>query len=844
MTDTTDTCTLCDLPIRGDPVTADDDANGDGAASQSETDATDAAGETFCCRGCLEVYRTLGDADPEAVSADDLEDASDGDADRRDVPEDAETAFLAVDGMHCTACEAFLETTARAGEGVYDAEASYTTEMLKVSYDGSKTDEEALAESVSRLGYRASVPEVGTAAAEEERFGRDELRTVLGVLGAMSVMMIYVLFLYPSYLGIYSESFLYEPATHVIVFVPIPLLSTIVVFLVGYPIVRSAYVSLRAGTPSMDVLIAGGALASYAYSMYVVATGGVVIYFDVAVAIVAVVTLGDFVQRRVKRRALGSIGDLDFDRVRSARVRDAAGTHEVDVDALEPGDEVVVKRGERVPLDGTVVDGEAAVDEALVTGESVPETRGPGDAVIGGSVATDGRLVVRVGERAASTYDRLLAQLWNVQSGSGGTQRLADTIAALFVPFVLALALVVAGGWLLTGAPVREALTIGVSVLVVSCPCSFGLATPVAVAAGVSRAADDGVLVTNTDAVASLADVDVVAFDKTGTLTEGRMRVTDVAVDDATERDVLRYAAAIEREANHPVADAVVGHADERGVRTSGERTLASDGGAAVTDGATDDGDAAADSLRVADFEERRRGAIGTVDGARVLVGHPDLFAGEDWTVPGAVSRAVTSAQDDGAIATVVGWGGRARGVLAARDTPRDDWRETVEALARDGREIVVVTGDDQSRVSQFEAHPDVADVFAGVLPQAKAAVVERLRGAEGTVAMVGDGTNDAPALAAADLGVAFASGTELATEAADATVTEGGLRSVRRLFGIATTTRSRVRQNFAWALGYNVITLPLAALGLVDPLLAAIAMAASSLLVVANSARSYRLDE
>ncbi|WP_020222858.1 heavy metal translocating P-type ATPase, partial [Halarchaeum acidiphilum] len=449
----------------------------------------------------------------------DLDAAGEGDGGASDVPADAETAFLAVDGMHCTACEAFLETTARGSKGVYDAEASYTTEMLKVSYDGSKTDEEALAESVSRLGYRANVPEVGTATAEEERFGRDELRTVLGVLGAMAVMSIYLLFLYPAYLGVYPESFLAQPATHVMVFVPVPLLSSFVLFFVGYPILRSAYVSLRAGRPNMDVLVAGGALAAYVYSMYVVATGGLVIYFDVAVAIVAVVTLGDFVQRRVKRRALGSIGDLDFDRVTTALVRGGSGTHEVDVESLEPGDEVIVKRGERVPLDGTVVEGEAAVDEALVTGESVPETKGPGDSVIGGSVATDGRLVVRVGERAASTYDRLLAQLWNVQSGSGGTQRLADTIAALFVPFVIGLAVVVAGGWLVTGAPVREALTVGVSVLVVSCPCSFGLATPVAVAAGVSRAADDGVLVTNTDAVASLADVDVVAFDKTGTLT-------------------------------------------------------------------------------------------------------------------------------------------------------------------------------------------------------------------------------------------------------------------------------------------------------------------------------------
>ncbi|MFB6077392.1 MAG: heavy metal translocating P-type ATPase [Halarchaeum sp.] len=783
----TDDCTLCGLPIRGDPH-----------------EAPDVEG-SFCCRGCLEVYRTMGDVDPAEVASDGPEDGE------PDAPEDAETAFLAVDGMHCTACEAFLETTAGKADGVYDADASYATEMLRVAYDPDETTEDDVADAVSRLGYRANAPEVGTEAAAVERFGRDELRTALGLLGAMAVMSLYLLFLYPSYLGFYDESFLEQAATHVMVFVPIPLLSTFVVFFVGYPILRSAYVSLRAGKPNMDVLIAFGALAAYAYSLGVVLTGGVVIYFDVAVAIVAVVTLGDFLQRRVKRRALGRVGELDFDRVTSALVRTGGGTREVDVDSLAPGDEVVVKRGARVPLDGVVVEGEAAVDEALVTGESVPATKTPGDSVIGGSIATNGRLVVRVGDRASSTYDRLLAQLWNVQSSGGGVQRLADTIAAVFVPFVLALAVVVAGAWVALGAPAREAFTVGVSVLVVSCPCSFGLATPVAVAAGVSRAAEEGVIVTNTAAVESLADVDVVAFDKTGTLTEGKMCVTDVATDGTAPAEVGRYAAAVERDAAHPVADAIVAWHD-----------------AAIPD--------------ASEFTEHRRGAEGVVEGARTLVGHPDLFADESWTVPDAVAAAVERAQSDGAIATVVGWDGTARGVLAARDTPRADWAETVESLDAADRRIVVVTGDDQSAVGAFEDHPAIDDVFAGVLPQAKAAVVERLR-SEGTVAMVGDGTNDAPALAAADLGVAFASGTELATEAADATVTEGGLRSVRRLFDVAATTRSRVRQNFGWALGYNVVTLPLAALGLVDPVVAAVAMAGSSLLVVANSARSYGLD-
>ncbi|GGL59919.1 heavy metal translocating P-type ATPase [Halocalculus aciditolerans] len=796
------TCTLCDLDTPDPPIT---DPDVDGA---------------FCCRGCLSVYRALGDVDPDAVDGEDIA----APADDADVPEDADTAFLSVDGMHCTACEAFVEATAADHDGVYAADASYATEMLKVDYDDSALDEADLPDLVKRMGYRAAVPDVGTDASEEERFGRDEIRTVLGLGSMMVVMTLYAFFLYPSYLGIYPDSFLRESATRLMVFLPMPIVSTFALFVVGFPILRGAYVSLSSGRPNMDVLIAGGALAAWGYSMLVVAAGGTEVYFDVSTAIVGVVTLGDFLETRVKRRAVGRLGDLDFGRVREVTVRDRAGTHAVDLESVEPGDEFVVKRGDRIPLDGEVVDGDAAVDESLLTGEAAPRAVSPGDDVVGGTVPTDGRLVVRAGPDATSTYDRLLGQLWNLQSSNTRAQRLADTVAALFVPFVLGLAALTAAGWFLYAGSVEQAVVTGVSVLVVSCPCSFGLATPLAVAAGVDRAAEDGIVVTHAPAIESLPDVDVVALDKTGTLTTGEMTVTDVAAADP-ER-VLRYAAAVERDASHPIADATVDAAEARGID---------------------------DALpEPSEFTEHPRGAEAVVDGHRVLVGHPALF-GDDWTLPAEYSEAIDAAVDAGGLASVVGWGGEVRGVLTVSDTPRDGWQDAVERFATasggsdsstdsghrgSDRPVVVVTGDDQTSLAAFDDHPAIADVFTGVLPEAKAAVVERLRAKHGAVAFVGDGTNDAPALAAADLGIAFASGTELASEAADATIVDGGLAGVERLFDHAETVKERVRSNIVWALGYNVITLPLAVAGLINPLWAAVAMAGSSIIVVLNSSR------
>lgn len=781
------TCTLCELKTPEPPVT---DPGVDGE---------------FCCRGCLEIARTLGDVEPEHL---------DQPATDETVPDDAETAFLTVDGMHCSACESFVAGTAADHEGVYAAEASYATEMLKVQYDPDRIETDELPDLVRRMGYRAAIPEVGTTASERERFGRDELRTVLGAFGLMAVMTLYVFFIYPVHLGIYPESFHETMGARLMVFFPLPIVSTLILVLVGYPIFRGAYVSLVSGRPNMDVLVAGGALAAWSYSMAVVLGGGTEVYFDVSTALIAVVTIGDFVETRVKRRALGRLGELDFGRISEVTIRENGATVTRDIDAVAPGDRVVVKRGHRIPVNGRVVEGEAAVDESLLTGESDPRPVAPGDEVVSGTVPVDGRLIVAVGPDATSTYDRVLGELWSLQSGETRAQRLADTVAAVFVPFVVGLAVLAAvgwvgaaaAGWIAVADPIARGVVVGVSVLVVSCPCAFGLATPLAVAAGVDRAASDGVVVTQAAALESLSTIDVLALDKTGTLTTGEMTVDRV---ESADPAVLRVAAAIEREADHPVADAIVAAAAERGL-APGESDLA-------------------------EFEELPRGASAVVDGQQVRIGHPDLFDA-DWTVPDRWAAAIERARADGLVVTAVGIDGRVAGVIAVGDRPREGWADALDAL--DDRQIVILTGDDQGSLDPFASHPAVDDVYTGVLPEAKAATVRRLRAAHGTVAVVGDGTNDAPALAAADLGVAFASGTELASEAADATVMDGGLDAVVDLFDHARTVRSRVRSNLGWALSYNAVTLPLAVAGLVNPLIAAVAMAGSSLVVVFNSAR------
>ena len=795
-TDATRPCTLCSVTTPSPPVT---DPSVEGA---------------FCCRGCLEVQRSLGDLDgAEAEAVRDSIDGDGPDASEATPTEAGESAFLAVEGMHCTTCEAFLEGRATTDDGVYAVEASYASDTVRVQYDPETLEEDDLPELLSGYGYTARKRSEGIP-------GEDVNETAKFLAGGgffgMMVMVWYALFLYPTYFG-------YDPVVEfggfdgIYVFANIWVMTSFVLFYTGWPILRGAAVSLRAGVPNMDLLVALAACSAYAYSTLAMGVGRTDLYFDVTVAIILVVTGGSYYEAKIKRRAVGRLSELTERGVEDARR--ASDGETIPLDAVEPGERLLVRPGERVPLDGDVCEGRAAVDESLVTGESAPVSKRPGDRVAGGTVVTDAPLVVEVDDTVTSTLDRLVELLWEIQSSAPGVQRLADRLATIFVPLVVVVAVVVAGLTLGSGGGIAAALLLGLTVLIVSCPCALGLATPLAIAAGIGTATDRGIVITAEAVFEDAPDIDTVVLDKTGTLTEGSMSVVSIHAD--APEELLRRAATVESLSGHPIAEAIVDHAGENPGNAS--RRSATDGGTMSVDPGA--------------FDRDSRGVSAPVDGTETVVGHPEFLRERGLEGGEAFRDRIAEARGDGDIPVAVGWDGTVRGVIVVGDTPRAEWRSAVESLSRD-RSVVVLTGDEGAAADRFRAVEGVSEVFAGVRPEAKARTVERLR-ARGSVAMVGDGSNDAPALAAADLGIALGSGTQLASDAADAVIVDDDLRSVPETFRIAELTNGRIRQNLGWAFVYNGLAIPMAALGLLNPFFAAVAMAASSTLVVSNSARS-----
>ncbi|OYR53988.1 heavy metal translocating P-type ATPase [Halorubrum halodurans] len=833
-------CTLCDLPTEGVDVVDDD-------------------GNRFCCAGCRDVYDALGDVDVDAEEVAARRDRDGGGGNDRDgaddtVPADHDATFLEVDGMHCATCEAFIETVATDTEGVSAASASYVTDTVRIDHDPGAVSADDLADAVSGLGYSAYSRDDAFSRRQSDNMAT--ARLAIGVLVGMAVMLQYVVLIYPTYFAFpfYNERTLeylnqaMSSTSGTYFFIVIGVLTTIVLLVTGKPILRGAYVSARTRSPNMDLLVALAAVSAYLYSTLAVALlPDPSIYYDVTVAIVVIVTVGNHYESSVKRRATELLSDLTAVQVDTARRvgRAGAGEHdengadgeptEVALDALEPGDRVLVRAGERVPVDGEVVDGDAAVDESVVTGESMPVRKEPGDAVVGGSVVADGSLAVAVGEEASSSLDRVAELVWDLQSGNHGVQKLADRLATVFVPVVLAIAVVAAAANLALGNGVATAMLVGLTVLIVSCPCALGLATPLAVAAGIRDALERSIVVFDDTVFERIRGADTVVFDKTGTLTTGEMRLLERDVDD----DLLAAAAALESRSAHPVGRAIAAAVDEADARGG---TAAADGGA-VTEGAGDASEGEAADVGVTGdptveaFESHPRGVSGVVDGREVVVGHPALFDERGWTVPEAIREAVAAARDVGRVPVAIGRDGAAEGLVVVGDELREGWEETVTALADSGVEVVVLTGDDARAATVFREHDAVSEVFAGVPPEGKAETVERLKG-RGRTVMVGDGTNDAPALAAADLGIALGGGTAMAADAADVAVVDDDLVSIETVFALSRAAGRRVKGNIGWAFLYNAVAIPLAVTGLLNPLFAAVAMGLSSLLVVTNSSR------
>jgi Cu2+-exporting ATPase len=729
--------------------------------------------------------------------------------DRTTESTDAETAYFSLSGMHTRACESFLEGLATDIDGVRDAAASYTAETVRVGYDPERVDADAIADGLSRWGYRASAPAPEATDDDRSALAFDHLRTAFAIIVIAPVYLLYLGFFYPVYLGVYPEAYLDSQAIVLGLYGPVVLFTTIAVFGVGFPIFRSAYISLHERRLTLDILIALSALATYVYSVLSLAVfEKAYLSFDVAMTIIVVATVANYVRATDKRRTVADLTErLGGAQSRATRLADGT-TETVPTDDCEAGDTLLVRPGEHVPLDGRVLDGRGAVDEALVTGEARPQRKVPGDSVVGGSVAVDGAFEICIGDGATSLLDRLRALVWDLQATRTNAARLTSRIAEIYVPLVCALAVVTFAGWLLAGATLDTALLTGLSVLVVACPVALTLAGPLALGRGLAAATDRGVAVLDQTLLERITNVDVVAFDKTGTLTTGELRVTGVeALGDRDE--LLARAAAVESRSGHPVAAAI----DEQATPTE----------------------------KISEFERYRYGVSAIVEGSRTAVGNPALFDELGWEVPEAVQATVAEVRAAGALPTVVGWDGAATGIIALADAPREGWEGVVERLVADGRRVVCITGDDPQVATRFE-NSAIEEVFADVPPEEKEEIVQEL-GEGGRVAMVGDGTNDAPALAAADVGVAMVSGSDFTATAADALLTDDDIDSLVDCLAIARGTRRRVAENLALSLSVPVVGLALAVAGVVTPVVASALLAVGTLLVVSNSRRSLSID-
>lgn len=745
-------------------------------------------GHEFCCHGCSAVFSSFGKGILDV---------------NKPVPAPKQTppqltgseAFLRIEGMHCSSCEILIQHSAEKLEGILSVTTSYATSTAKVIYDPEIIDKSKLPEALSLSGYRAHFH------ADKLSENNEDLSLLWFVLSvglAGMVMMLNLAFFYPVDLGLVSLEEL-EPVSW-LAFNAVPkvmlLLTTIIIFLVGFPILRGAWIGLRTGILNMDNLLAIAILAAYGYSVGQIMSGKLNLYFDVSAVIVAVVTVGRYFEREAKKNATRELSSIIESWAPSTRVVRNGEILTLTPDEIQSGDLLIIRENEHIPVDGTIISGEGAVDESLMTGEPFPVIRKNGDAVLGGTFIIEGKLEIEVGQKVESQMKNLSRILWSVQSSTHGALGIADRIARLFVPLVLSIAVVVTGWMLWTGVQPSTALLAGLATLIVSCPCTFGLAVPLTTANAISSALRNGIIFSSADIFEKPPKFDTVAVDKTGTLTTAQMGVESVFGDD----ELIEYAAAVERFSSHPIAEAI----------------------------------AKLDSHRIAtDFiVHPGKGAEATVDGRRVAVGSKSLFALLNWKVDAQFELPLSNLNCAEEVISYVGWDGSIYGAIKTRDQRRPEWEEFINRLRQD-KHVVLLSGAEHQ--SGYEDQVD--ELYVGVPPEAKAAVIRQFK-STGTVVMIGDGNNDAPALAEADLGIAFGVPTSLAAEAADVVIPRGSLSRVFIAFDLIETTRRRIRQNIGWAFLYNAVAIPLALTGLLTPLFAALAMATSSFLVVWNSSR------
>ncbi len=593
------------------------------------------------------------------------------------------------------------------------------------------------------------------------------------------------------------------------------LLVTPVVFVAGWQYHRVALRLARNFSANMDTLISIGTLAAYLYSVWALAVGDHGhVYFETSGMIVTLITLGRAFEARAKGRASSAVHRLLDLAAKEARILVDGETIMVAIEQVGPGDLMVVNPGEKIPTDGVIDSGRSSVDESMLTGESLPVDKQAGDQVYGATVNQEGRIQVRATAVGAATALAGIARLVEIAQGSKAPiQRLADRVSAIFVPSVIVVSLLTTIGWMISGAEVSEAVLIGVAVLIIACPCALGLATPTAVMVGSGRGAELGILFKHAEVFERAGQIDTVLFDKTGTLTTGVMTLTDVTTDE-DETEFLRLVGSIEAASGHPIGRAVALGAEDRDI------DLVSPDRVEVISGL---------------------GVEGTVDDVDVIVGKPALISDRGLSIDGQWLEAMAALEDGGKTVFLAAWGGATRGLIAVADVIRGESREAVDRLHSAGIRTAMITGDNRTTAARIGGQLGIDMIRSEVLPADKAAEVVSLQDKGQTVAFVGDGINDAPALIQADIGMAVGSGTDIAVEAGDVVLLNGDPRLVPVTIDLAGRTLSTIKQNLFWAFAYNTAAIPLAAAGLLNPMVAAAAMAFSSVSVVLNALRLRR---
>jgi Cu+-exporting ATPase len=714
----------------------------------------------------------------------------------------SQSLSLPVKGMTCAACSTRLERVLGKVDGVEQALVSLAAERADIRYDGDRARPEDLVSAIVKAGFQADLAQSG-----EEDLEREEAEHAAESARHLRLLALSALLTLP----LVGQMVLDMAGLHVMIPAEIQLLlAAPVQFWIGARFYSGAWASLKGGAGNMDVLVALGTSAAFGLSAWHVAAGDAHhgnLYFEGAAVVITLVLLGKWLEGRAKRSAAGAIRALMRLRPDTARVERDGVVIEVPANLVAVGEVVLVRPGERAPVDGMVADGASQMDESLITGESLPVSKGPGDEVVAGAVNGDGLLRVqatRVG--AESTISRIIRMVQGAQAAKAPVQKLVDRISAVFVPVVTVIAAATFLGWWLLAGDLETAFVAAVSVLVIACPCALGLATPTGIMVGTGLAARHGILIKDAEALELAHKIQVVVFDKTGTLTEGRPAVAAARAADGDAGGLLRLAAAAQQGSEHPLARAVLAAAPEGGLPAlAAFRSLPG------------------------------RGLEAEVEGRSLLIGSRRLMA-ERGIEPGGLAAESEAEESRGRTLMWVAEGPRMLGFVAVADPVKASAAPAVARLGAMGIDSVMLTGDNARAARAVAEAAGIGRVLAEVLPEDKEAEIRRLRGEGKVVAMVGDGINDAPALAAAHIGIAMGTGTDVAMQAAGITLVKGDPARLPEAIGISRATTAKIRQNLFWAFAYNVVAIPAAALGLLTPVIAGAAMAFSSVSVVSNS--------